>query len=140
MLRRTEIKFVRGRKGKNDIMTTAEKQELYRIRKKTLKAIEDLTFLAEDLPENQISQIFNDTTLVPFFMAIFHRPDAEKKRIRKVILRLIGEVLGNEEFALRLIPEAAKKYISDTSNPMKLVEGVFFTSMYSDQDVNSETQ
>ena len=116
-------------------MTASEKQELYRIRKKTLKAIEDLTFLAENLPESQISRIFNDSTLVPFFMAIFHRHDADKKRIRKIVLRLIGDVLGNEEFALRLIPEAARRLISDTSNPIKLVEGLFFTSMYSDQDV-----
>lgn len=132
MLRRTEINFIGTRKGKNEAMTAAEKQRLYRIRKKTLKAIEDITFLAENLPEKQVNQIFNDTTLIPFFIAIFHKGDADKKRIRKITLRLIAEVLGNEEFALRLIPEEARKLISDTSNPVKLVEGLFFTSMYSE--------
>ncbi len=131
MLRRSEVKFIETRKGKNKVMTAAEKQKLYRIRKKTLKAIEDLTYLAESLPEKQVNQIFNEDTLTPFLKAVFHRPDADKKRIAKIILRLIGDVLGNEEFALRLIPEEARKLISDTSNPIKLVEGLFFTSMYS---------
>jgi len=132
MLRRTEINFIGTRKGKNETMTAAEKQKLYRIRKKTLKAIEDITFLAENLPEKQISRIFNDNTLVPFFIAIFHRPDADKKRMRKIILRLIAEVLGNQEFALRIIPEDAKRLISNTDNPIELVEGLFFASMYSE--------
>lgn len=132
MLRRSETKFIETRKGKNEPITAAEKQKLYRIRKKTLKAIEDLTFLAKNLPEKQINQIFNDNTLIPFFIAVFHRPDADKKRIRKIILRLIAEVLGDEEFALSLIPEEARRLISDTSNPIKLVEGLFFTSMYSE--------
>ena len=132
MLRRSETKFIETRKGKNEAMTAVEKQKLYRIRKKTLKTIEDLTYLAENLPEKQINQIFNDNTLIPFFKAIFHRREANKKRIRKIILRLIGEVLGNEEFALRLIPKEARRLISDTSNPINLVESLFFTAMYSE--------
>lgn len=130
MLTRSEVKFIEARKGRNGTMTPAEKQKSYRIRKKALKTIEDLTYLAESLPEKQINQIFNQNTLTPFLKAVFHRPDADKKRIAKIILRLIGGVLGNEEFALRLIPEEARKLISDTSNPIKLVEGLFFTSMY----------
>jgi hypothetical protein len=132
MLRRSETKFIETRKGKNEAMTAVEKQKLYRIRKKTLKTIEDLTYLAENLPEKQINQIFNDNTLIPFFKAIFHRREADKKRIRKIILRLISEVLGNEEFALRLIPKEARGLISDTSNTINLVESLFFTAMYSE--------
>ena len=113
-------------------MTAVEKQKLYRIRKKTLKTVEYLTYLAENLPEKQINQIFNDNTLIPFFKAIFRNREADKKRIRKIILRLIVEVLGNEEFALSLIPKEARGLISDTSNPIELVESLFFTSMYSE--------
>jgi hypothetical protein len=132
MLTKSEVEFIEARKGKSKAMTTMEKQKSYRIRKKALKTIEDLTYLAESLPEKQINQIFNENTLTPFFKAVFHRPDADKKRIARITLRLIGDVLGNEEFALRLIPEEARKLISDTSNPIKLVEGLFFTSMYSE--------
>jgi len=132
MLRRSEAKFIETRKGKNEAMTAMEKQKIYRIRKKALKTIEDLTYLAENLPENQLNQIFNDNTLIPFFKAIFHRREADKKRIRKIILRLIGDVLGDQEFALRMVPEEAKRLISNTDNPIELVEALFFTSMYSE--------
>lgn len=132
MLRRSEVKFIETRKGKNEVMTAVEKQKLYRIRKKTLKTIEDLTYLAENLPEKQISQVFNNDTLTPLFKGIFHRVDADRKRIRKIVLPLIADVLGNEEFALRLIPEEARRLISDTSNPVELVEALFFASMYSE--------
>jgi len=132
MLRRSEAKFIETRKGKNEAMTAMEKQKIYRIRKKALKTIEDLTYLAENLPENQLNQIFNDNTLILFFKAIFHRREADKKRIRKIILRLIGDVLGDQEFALRMVPEEAKRLISNTDNPIELVEALFFTSMYSE--------
>lgn len=131
MLTKSEVIFIEARKSNNKAMTTAEKQRSYRIRKKALKTIEDLTYLAENLPEKQISQIFTDGTLIPFFKGIFHRPEADKKRIRKIILRLLADVLGDEEFALRLLPEEARRVISDTSNPADLVEALFFASMYS---------
>jgi hypothetical protein len=132
MLTKSEVKFLEARKDQNKVMTSAEKQKSYRIRKKTLKTIEDLTYLAEKLPEKQISQIFTNDTLIPFFKAIFHRSEADKKRIRKIISGLIGDVLGNQEFALRIIPEDAKRLISNTDNPIELVEGLFFASMYSE--------
>jgi hypothetical protein len=132
MLTKSEVKFLEARKDQNKVMTSAEKQKSYRIRKKTLKTIEDLTYLAEKLPEKQISQIFTNDTLIPFFKAIFHRSEADKKRIRKIISGLIGDVLGNQEFALRIIPEDAKRLISNTDNPIELVEGLFFASIYSE--------
>jgi hypothetical protein len=132
MLTKSEVKFLEARKDQNKVMTSAEKQKSYRIRKKTLKTIEDLTYLAEKLPEKQISQIFTNDTLIPFFKAIFHRSEADKKRIRKIILGLIGDVLGDQKFALRIISEEAKRLISNTDNPMELVEGLFFASMYSE--------
>jgi hypothetical protein len=132
MLTKSEVKFLEARKDQNKVMTSAEKQKSYRIRKKTLKTIEDLTYLAEKLPEKQISQIFTNDTLIPFFKAIFHRSEADKKRIRKIILGLIGDVLGDQKFALRIISEEAKRLISNTDNPIELVEGLFFASMYSE--------
>lgn len=132
MLRKSEVKFIEASKSKIRAMTAVEKQKIYRIRKKAQKTIEDLTFLAENLPEKQLNQIFNDDTLIPFCKAILHRQEADKKRIRKIILRLIGEVLGNEDFALRLIPEEAKRLHAYTDDPIELIEALFFVSMYSE--------
>jgi len=132
LLRKSELTFVEKSKSKGGPMTASDKQRSYRIRRKAQKVIEDLTYLAENLPEKQLDQIFNDNTLIPFCKAIFHRPEADKKRIRKIILRLIGDVLGEANFALELIPEEAKRLISNTDNPIELVEALFFAAMYSE--------
>ena len=132
MLRKSEVKFVETSKSKNGAMTAVEKQKMYRIRKKAQKTIQDLTYLAHNLPERQLNQIFNDEALIPFCKAIFHREEADKKRIRKILLRLIGDILGDVDFALRLVPEGAKRLISNTDNPIELVEALFFTSMNSE--------
>ena len=132
MLRKSEVKFVETSKSKSGAMTAVEKQKMYRIRKKAQKTIQDLTYLAQNLPERQLNQIFNDEALIPFCKAIFHREEADKKRIRKILLRLIGDILGDVDFALRLVPEGAKRLISNTDNPIELVEALFFTSMYSE--------
>jgi predicted NAD/FAD-binding protein len=133
MLRKSEVEFVETSRSRsrNRAMTAIEKQKMYRIRKKAQKTIEDLTYLAEHLEERQLDQIFTDETLIPFYRAIFYNQEADKKRIRKIVLRLIAEVLGTEEFALRFIPKEAQRLIRDTSNPMDLVQGLFFASMYS---------
>lgn len=132
MLTKSEVEFIEARKGRNGTMTTGEKQRSYRIRKKALKTIENLAYLAGNLPEKQISQIFTNDTLIPFFKVIFHRPEANKKRIRKIILGLIGDVLGDQTFALSMVPEDARRLISNTDNPIELVESLFFASMYSE--------
>jgi hypothetical protein len=113
-------------------MMASDKQKMYRIRKKAQKTIEELTYLAQNLPEKQLKQIFSEAALIPFCKAILHRPEADKKRIRKIILGLIGDVFGDEEFALRMVPEDARRLISNTDNPLELVESLFFASMYSE--------
>jgi predicted NAD/FAD-binding protein len=132
MLRKGEVNFVERRKGNSRVMMASDKQRMYRIRKKAQKTIEDLTYLAQNLPEKQLKQIFNGDTLTPLFKAIFHKADADKRRIRKIILPLIAEVLGDRDFVLRIIPEDARRLISNTDNPIELVEGLFFASMYSE--------
>lgn len=132
MLTKSEVEFIQARRDKKEAMTSVEKQKSYRIRKKALMTIEDLTYLAENLPEKQISQIFTNDILIPFFKSIFHRREADRKRIRKIILGIVGDVLGDQEFALRMVPEDAKRLISNTDNPIELVEALFFTSMNSE--------
>lgn len=114
-------------------MTAGEKQRLYRIRKKTLKTLNDFIYLANALPEKQLSQVFNDTTLIPLFTAILHRPDANKKRICKIVMHLIESVLGDAEFASRIVPKKAEFIISkNEEDPSKVVEALFFASMCSE--------
>jgi hypothetical protein len=132
MLRKGDVNFVEKSKGNSRAMMASDKQKMYRVRKKAQKTIADLTYLAQVLPEKQLKQIFNDGTLIPFCKAILHRPEADKKRIHKIIRGLIGDVLGDQEFALRMVTEDAKRLISNTDNPVELVEGLFFASMYSE--------
>ena len=46
------------------------RQYFFRIRKKALKALDDLRFLADYLPEDQQAQIFNTSTLIPLIRSI----------------------------------------------------------------------
>ena len=58
MLTKSEVEFIEARKGRNGTMTTGEKQRSYRIRKKALKTIENLAYLAGNLPEKQMQSDF----------------------------------------------------------------------------------
>jgi hypothetical protein len=132
MLRKSEARFVESRKVKSEPMTFAEKQRSYRIRKKALKTLQDMILLAQNLPEKQVSQIFNADTLTPFFKVILHRSDVNKQRIAKIILELIADVLADKEFVMRFVHREARKMLSRTDDPIKLVEALFFTSMNSE--------
>ena len=90
-----------------------------------------MIYVADNLPEKQLKQVFTDDTLTPLFRAILHRPDADKKRVCMIVLRLIGSVLGDEEFALRIVPREAKGWISRAKreeDPTKIVEALFFAA------------
>lgn len=82
MLRKSEVNFVEKNKDNSGAMTAAAKQRMYRVRKKAQKTIEDMTYLAQNLPEKQLKQIFNETALIPFCKAILHRPEADKTHSR----------------------------------------------------------
>ena len=120
-------------KDNDDNLTAGEKQKLYRIRKKTLKTIDDLNYLANNLPEKQLKQIFNDSTVNPLMAAILHRPDADKKRICRIVVDLIGSVLGDVKFASRIVPKKAGfKIPKNEEDPSKVVEALFFAAMCSE--------
>jgi hypothetical protein len=112
-------------------MTFAEKQKSYRIRKKALKTLEDMTFLANNLSVQQVSQIFNADTLIPFFKVVLHRADVDKRRVSEIVLELIAHVLGDKEFVMQFVHREAREILSRTDNPVELVEGLFFAAMYS---------
>jgi len=101
--------------------TNADRQRLYYIRKVAQKEIEDLTKLAEILPEDQQNQIFNEDKLWPFLKALFnfsasygvttekgeliYTPEAEARRLRLIKLCYnIISVLDDPLFAEVLAP------------------------------------
>ena len=131
MLIKTDIEFIENLKSKKGNLTEDEKQKIFRIRKKTLKSIKDLTYVANNLPEKQLNQVFTDNTLEPLFIAILHRPDADKKRICTIVMDLIGSVLGDPEFAMRIVPREAKSWITeakDAEDPTLIVKALFFAA------------
>jgi hypothetical protein len=131
MLTSSDHKFIEATKEKKGKLTDIEKQKLYRIRKKTLKSLNDLVYVANNLPERQLAQVFTDDTLIPLFKAILHRPDVDKKRICTIVIRIIGSVLADEEFALRIVPRGAKAWISRAVREEDLtgiVEALFFAA------------
>ncbi len=130
MLTKAEREFVNQVKNKTTNLTALEKQKLYRIRNKSRRMLDDLTYLAQELPEKQLGQVFTGETILPFATAVLHRSDTDRKRICKIVTPLIGSVLGDQNFASRFIPEGGKWLLpKNEENPMKVVEALFFASM-----------
>lgn len=70
MLRKKDREWVKIQRKEYEEKTGFVRQRDLRIRKKALKAIDDLTFLAQELSEDQAAQIFNADKLRPFIEAI----------------------------------------------------------------------
>lgn len=115
------IENVKKNIGHPQELKNAERQRYFHIRKVALKEIEDLTKLAECLPEDQLAQIFNDEKLRPFLGTLLHfsaehgvsreknmliyTPEAEARRQR--LLKLCYDIittLDGYEFAEFLAP------------------------------------
>lgn len=94
----------------------AVRQRFFHIRKVALKELEDLTRLAEILPEDQLSQIFTHKNLAGLFRALFKFPQAKSREdyvnpSEEVLSRIdrllplcyeIITLLNDNEFAARL--------------------------------------
>jgi hypothetical protein len=131
MLNPSDRALIEAVKSKKGIMTNAEKQRLYRIRKRTIQALEDLTFIADNFPEKQLDAVFNSETILPLMTSMLHREDLTKKRVCNLVYHLIGSVLGNAEFASRIVPNEAKWMISKAKkdeDPSEIVKALFFAA------------
>lgn len=62
------------------------------VRKKAQAEIDDLTFLAQNLPERQLDRVFNQKTLSPFLESLFQREDLTNKKGR--LLDLASEIIS----------------------------------------------
>jgi hypothetical protein len=110
-----------GRPNDESKQQNTRRQRFFHIRQVAQKEIVDLTRLAEILPEDQQSQIFNDNKLWPFLKALFnfsasygvtiekdeliYTPEAEARRLRLIKLCYdIISVLNESTFAELLAP------------------------------------
>lgn len=131
MLTESDRKLITTIKEKKGAMTNTEKQKLYRIRKKTLKTLDDLVFIADNFPEKQLDQVFNVDTILPLLSAMLKRQDLTKKRVCILVYHLIGSVLGDAEFASRIVPTEAKWMINKakkTEDQTEIVRALFFAA------------
>lgn len=107
MLRKKAKEWVRFQKMMDRKQKPADRQRLHRIRKAASKAFEDLTFLAENLPEREYKRIFSAANVKPLLHALLtlrtKTGNGEEKWLegkelenkRKQVLELWSEILGN---------------------------------------------
>jgi len=93
MLRKKDIKWVKQnrmlhmRKPRKP-MTGGERTHYLRIRQKIKETLQGLTTLIENMPEQQLEQVFNKDNMSPFLNALFslESDDLEKRRKRVIEL------------------------------------------------------
>jgi len=97
-----------------------------------LKAIEDLTFLLEYLPEKQLAQIFNKQNMKPFFEALFKLKGENRQRILElwsiVLMDLanttyVASLVGRERWQI-MIHQEQKPFALDA-----LYSTIFFENV-----------
>lgn len=114
-----------------------------RLREYAIQGLEDLTLLAEGLPEEQLGEIFNEKTLGSFFKALLKiRIDAEnheewKKiketedilRKRKRLLKICWTILtliGDYSFTATLVPSNWKPWLTIEHPPISNLKAIVY--------------
>ena len=123
-----------------------ERVRYFRIRKKALKSIEYLTSVANELPESQLRQIFNEKTLTPFFKAIFslkieaknHKDYVQKKKVKEIkekrrrMMKLsvaVLHIIGDYNFVRAVVPEPVGPYLSAGFPPTENIKALCYMSL-----------
>ena len=133
-------------------LPNVERQRYHHIRNVALKEIENLTRLAECLPEGQQSQIFNDKKLWPFLKAllnfpasyevsrekdeIIYTPEAEERRQR--LLQLCYDIIGlldNSGFAQLLAPTVWDVTIKERG-ALPFLRAIYYQSLIGDKRIS----
>ena len=103
-----------------------EIQNVYNNRLKTyaLQALKDLSLLADKLPEAQQAQVFNDTTMAPFFQNLFNLSDNEaghqSEAIKDLSKKMDQDQLQKRRSRILLLCYEAVNVIGDTLNAHNL--------------------
>ena len=93
MLRKEDVELVKSyrmlrEKHPQKPMGNRERQRYYRIRQRIKETLQGLTTVMENMPEQQLEQVFNKDKVVSFLSALFslESDDLEKRRKRVIEL------------------------------------------------------
>lgn len=125
--------------------TNAERQRYLHIRRVAIKELEDLARLAECLPEDQLTQIFNTEILEPrknpltrFFRALFNLKGLDFKKDRELLkdkrhrlLPICNELitlLNDSGFAGMLVEPIILNLMIKEGGPFSYMKAVYYRS------------
>lgn len=120
------------------------------------KGLEDLTLLAQKLPEEQQAKVFNKETLQPLFKAIFRleipakdhqeyleiKSSEEMVKKRKRLLRLcdlILNLIGDYIFAGGIVPEPMRPFMSASWPPIDNIKALLYTSLKEEEYLKNDS-
>ena len=106
--------------------------------------------IANELPESQLRQIFNEKTLTSFFKAIFslkimaknHKDYIQKKKVKEIkekrrrMLKLSVaalKIIGDYKFVRAVVPEPVAPYLTSEFPPVENLRALFFMWMQEEQ-------
>jgi hypothetical protein len=127
-----------------------------RIVEYTSKGLEDLTLLAQELPEEQQAKIFNKETLQPLFKAIFrleipakdHEEYLKIKSSEEIVKkrkRLLGlcdsalNLIGDYSFVGDIVPEPMRPFMSASWPPIDNIKALLYTSLKEEEYLKIES-
>jgi len=123
--------------------TNAERQRYHHIRRVALKEIEDLTRLAECLPEDQQQQIFNDKNLQGLFRALLNLKGLDFNKDRELLkekrLRLLPicyeiiTLLNDSSFAGMIAPTIRHVMVHE-GGPLWGIKTVYYRSLIAPEE------
>jgi hypothetical protein len=136
MLRKNVMQFVKYQKTLRENasyeapkhrLKPKERATYARIRKTTKKALDDMIFLMENLPEKQLEQIFNRETLKLFFEGLLRQSEARRKRILRLWYLLLFEI-PNPTYAINLI--GREKWQMFSGQKSTALQAVYSAAMF----------
>ncbi|MDH5266219.1 MAG: hypothetical protein OEW62_00920 [Candidatus Bathyarchaeota archaeon] len=120
-----------------------------RLQKYAIQGLEDLTLLAQKLPEKQLQKIFNEKTLGDLFKALLNinisaKDHEEWKEIKKNkemlikrrrLLRICRKILmliGDYNFTANLVPSNWKPWLGMEYPPISNLKAILYTQLNDD--------
>lgn len=131
MLRKEDIEWVKQNRAlriekPRKMMTRKERARYFRIRKRIKATLEGLTDLAENMPEQQLQQTFDQKELRPLLVKLFsvNSGDSDKKRRRIIGLwDVLFEFLIDRIYGYKLVGrDVMQVLMSDTPLTVRAIQ------------------
>lgn len=125
-----------------------EVQSVYnsRIKKYAKQAIQDLALLAQELPDDQQSEIFNNQTIGPLFRALI-KPTPEKmnrlindknaaRKKRQTLLPICNSLIShiNDHYLAHLLAPVGTRYMIKEGGQLVFLKAIYYRSLSSDDE------